>query len=58
MWSCGVLLYVLIAGSFPWHSQAGQEGVGGVDEMDSCILEARYDFNASVWRQVSAEVRI
>ena len=57
VWSCGVLLYVLIAGSFPWHSQAGQEGVGGVDEMDSCILEARYDFNASVWRQVSAECK-
>lgn len=57
VWSCGVLLYVLIAGCFPWHGHVDQTGVGGEDEMNSCILEARYDFNAPVWNKVSQQCK-
>lgn len=49
VWSCGVVIYVLLAGFPPFANEEGKVDDGVIDD----ILHARYSFDDEVWDQVS-----
>ena len=50
LWSCGVLLYVLISGEFPFDAEFH-------DQLLAKILEAKFSLQDCVWGTVSVELK-
>eukprot|EP00633_Aureoumbra_lagunensis_P003367 CAMPEP_0197291302 /NCGR_PEP_ID=MMETSP0890-20130614/12808_1 /TAXON_ID=44058 ORGANISM="Aureoumbra lagunensis, Strain CCMP1510" /NCGR_SAMPLE_ID=MMETSP0890 /ASSEMBLY_ACC=CAM_ASM_000533 /LENGTH=294 /DNA_ID=CAMNT_0042764059 /DNA_START=46 /DNA_END=927 /DNA_ORIENTATION=+ len=53
MWSCGVVIYVLLAGYPPFANDEGKVDQAVVDD----IIHARFDFDDEVWDDVSSEAK-
>ena len=45
IWSCGVIMYILITGTPPFN--------GSNTEIKQKILEGKVDFSSNVWEEVS-----
>ena len=50
LWSCGVILYILLSGSPPFNGDSENEVL-------SKVLRGNYSFSGPVWSSVSAEAR-
>ena len=50
LWSCGVLLYALISGEFPFDAEFH-------DQLLACILDGKVSLKESIWSTVSVELK-
>jgi calcium-dependent protein kinase len=50
IWSCGVILYMLLSGGLPFHG--GQD-----EEIMNSIKIGKYNFNARIWSKISNDAK-
>ena len=50
MWSCGVILYIMLCGYPPFYGESDQE-------IFEAVMDGEYDFDDEVWDEVSSEAK-
>ena len=50
MWSCGVILYIMLCGYPPFYGESDQEIL-------EAVMDGEYDFDDEVWDEVSSEAK-
>lgn len=50
VWSCGVILYILLCGYPPFNGESD-------DDIMACVRKAQYDFPVEEWGTISAEAK-